>query len=81
MSAPLLAGLGILVLGEAARALAPADRIAIVVAAVLTVASWWLVQQWGLYNLYELVPAFFTAGFAALAVSAVTRPYVEEPED
>jgi hypothetical protein len=34
--------------------------------------SWWLVQKWGLDNFYELVPAFFMAGFAALAVSAIT---------
>jgi hypothetical protein len=39
----------------------------------MTVISWWLVRQWGLHNLYELVPAFFFAGFAALAVSAITQ--------
>jgi hypothetical protein len=42
-------------------------------AAGLTVIGWWLVQRWGLDNLYELVPAFFLAGAAALAVSAVTK--------
>jgi Na+/proline symporter len=63
----------ILVLGEAARALATGDRVAIVSAAALTLMSWWLVQRWGLDNLYELVPAFALAGAAALSVSAVTR--------
>jgi sodium/proline symporter len=76
----LLVALAILVLGEAARALVAADRIAIAAAAGLTVASWWLVQQWGFSNLYELVPAFLMAGFAALAVSAITKPYLEVTE-
>ena len=69
----LLAAAAILLLGWLARAFDVADRIAVVAAAALTVISWWLVQQWGLDNLYELVPAFFLAAFAALAVSAVTK--------
>ena len=69
----LLAAGGILLLGRLASAFDTADRVAVVAAAALTVISWWLVQQWGLDNLYELVPAFFLAGFAALAVSAVTK--------
>jgi len=73
----LLVAAGILAIGEASRAFAPADKIAVVAAAGLTVLSWWLVQRWGLHNLYELVPAFFTAAFAALSVSAATRGYVE----
>jgi hypothetical protein len=61
-----------MVVGEGSRAFAPADRVAVLAAAGLTVLSWWLVGQWGLDNLYELVPAFFMAGFAALAVSRIT---------
>ncbi len=68
----LLAAAGILIIGEVSRAFAPADRVAVVAAAGLTALSWWLVGQWGLDNLYELVPAFFLAGFAALAVSRIT---------
>jgi sodium/proline symporter len=77
----LLVAAGILIIGEASRAFAPADRTAVVTAAGLTVLSWWLVQRWGLANLYELVPAFFTAGFAALAVSAVTPSNLQPPID
>jgi hypothetical protein len=68
----LLAAGAILALGELKRSFAPADRLALAAAAGLTIGSWWLVQHWGLANLYELVPAFLAAGFAALAVSAVT---------
>jgi len=69
----LLVAAVILILGQLGRAFDGGDRIAVVGAASLTVMSWWLVQQWGLDNFYELVPAFFLAGFAALAVSAITR--------
>jgi len=68
----LLVAAAILILGRLARAFDGGDRIAVVGAASLTVVSWWLVQQWGLDNFYELVPAFFLAGFAALAVSTIT---------
>jgi sodium/proline symporter len=68
----LLASGAILALGELKRSFAPADRLALAAAAGMTLASWWLVQHWGMSNLYELVPAFLAAGFAALAVSAVT---------
>ena len=68
----LLVAVAILVLGELARAFSAGDRVAVVAAAGLTVASWWLVQRWGLANLYELVPAFILAGTAALSVSAIT---------
>jgi sodium/proline symporter len=67
----LVAG-AIFVIGRLTRAFDWGDHIAVAAAASLTVISWWLVQQWGFDNLYELVPAFFLAGFAALAVSAVT---------
>ncbi len=68
----LLVAAAILILGETTRSFAPADRIAVVGAAGLCLLSWWLVQQRGLSNLYELVPAFALAGLAALAVSFVT---------
>ena len=68
----LLAAATILVLGQLSRAFDVADHVAVLAAAALTVISWWLVQHWGLHNLYELVPAFFLAGFAALAISAIT---------
>lgn len=68
----LLVAAGIMMVGESFRAFVPGDRIAVAAAAGLAVLSWWLVQHWGLANLYELVPAFFMAGFAALTVSMVT---------
>ena len=77
----LLAAAVILVIGRVSRTFAPGDTIAVVAAAGLTVGSWWLVQQWGLANVYELVPAFFLAGLAALAVSAVTRSNVQRSND
>jgi sodium/proline symporter len=73
----LVAG-AIFVIGRLTRAFDWGDHIAVAAAASLTVISWWLVQQWGLNNLYELVPAFFLAGFAALAVSAITPISVED---
>jgi sodium/proline symporter len=69
----LLVAAAVLVFGRLARAFDRGDQIGVVAAASFTVISWWLVQQWGLNNLYELVPAFFLAGFAALAVSSITR--------
>jgi sodium/proline symporter len=69
--AVLIAG-ALLVLGHWTRAFARGDVVAVVCASAITVAGWWLVQRWGFSNFYELVPAFFMAGFAALAVSAVT---------
>jgi hypothetical protein len=74
----LLGAAAILILGQLTRAFDRADHIGVVAAASLTVISWWLVQQWGLNNLYELVPAFFLAAFAALAVSAITPISIEE---
>ncbi len=68
----LLAAAAILTVGVATRAFVRSDNIAVVAAAILTVCSWWLVQLWGLSNLYELVPAFLLATLAALAVSAIT---------
>jgi sodium/proline symporter len=68
----LLSAAVVLVLGGLSRAFERGDWLGVVAAALLTIASWWLVQQWGLHNVYELVPAFFLAAFAALAVSALT---------
>jgi sodium/proline symporter len=70
----LIAAAAILLLGSFTKTFERGDQISVVAAAALTIISWWLVQRWGLSNLYELVPAFFLAGFAALAVSALTRP-------
>jgi Na+/proline symporter len=68
----LLAAAAILVLGLLTRSFERSDQLGVVAAASLTIFSWWLVQRWGLHNLYELVPAFFLAAFAALSVSALT---------
>jgi Na+/proline symporter len=74
----LLVAAALLLLGEVTRAFAPADKVAVVAAAGLSVLSWWLVQKWGLSNLYELVPAFGCATFAAFAVSFVTPSLEDE---
>jgi len=76
----LLAAAAILVIGHLTKAFEGGDRVAVAMAAGLTVLGWWLVQQWGLANFYELVPAFFLAGFAALAVSAIVKPADAAPE-
>jgi sodium/proline symporter len=68
----LIAAAAILVLGRLTRAFDRGDQIGVTAATLLTILSWWLVQRWGMNNVYELVPAFFFAGFAALAVSAIT---------
>ncbi len=60
----------ILLLGQLTRRFGVGDFAAVLAAAVVTLAAWWLVQRWGLHNLYELVPAFFLAGGTALAVAA-----------
>ena len=48
---------------------------AVLGSAGLGLASWWLVQQWGLHHLYELVPAFALASvlFYALFVAGLYR--------
>jgi len=68
----LIAAVAILLVGHLTHAFENADRIGVVAAATITVLAWLLVQRWGLDSLYELVPAFFSAGFAAIVVSAVT---------
>jgi len=69
----LLAAVVILAVGHFSRAFARGDVVAVVAATALTELAWLLVQRWGFSSLYELVPAFFAAGLAALAVSALTR--------
>ena len=76
----LLAAAAILIIGHLTKAFESGDRIAVATAAGLTVLGWWLVQRWGLDNVYELVPAFFLAGAAALAVSAIAKPSEAAPE-
>lgn len=49
------------------------DELAVAAAAVLTVAAWGVVSLQAFSHLYELVPAFFLAGGAALGVSRLTR--------
>ncbi len=67
--ATLALGALILLIGRATRRFAPSDLAAVLTAVGLTLGSWWLVQQWDLRHLYELVPAFALATLAALAVS------------
>jgi sodium/proline symporter len=69
----LLCAVAILLLGRLTRTFKRGETIAVIAAAALAVISWWMVQRWGLHNLYELVPAFFLAGIAALAISAITQ--------
>ena len=75
----LLVAAAIVILGQLTHAFERGDHIGVVAATLLTVISWWLVQRWGLDNLYELVPAFFLAGLAALTVSAVVPTLTDEP--
>ncbi len=59
----------ILIIGRITDSFDVGHSAATLAAAALTLTSWWLVQQWGLHFLYELVPAFFLAAGAAVAVS------------
>jgi sodium/proline symporter len=61
--------LALLASGWLTRSMLNADRIAVLVALLATLFSWWLVPHWGLHHLYELVPAFVLAGIAAMTVS------------
>jgi sodium/proline symporter len=67
--AVLVAAAAILLLGRIRDAMDVGDRGAVLAAAGLTLAAWWLVGRWGLDQLYELVPAFALATAAAVAVS------------
>ncbi len=63
----------ILLLARVSERVETGDYAAVLAAAAITLGSWWLVQQDGLHNLYELVPAFFLAAAAALIVSGAFR--------
>lgn len=67
----LIVGALILLVGRVTRSFDPGHVAAVLAATGITLASWYLVQHWGLYNLYELVPAFIFASAAALIVSRV----------
>ena len=59
----------LLIIGRITSSFDVGHSAATLAAAALTLLSWWLVQQWGLHHLYELVPAFFFATSAIIAVS------------
>ena len=59
----------ILIIGRITDSFEVGHSAAALAAAALTLGSWWLVQRWGLHNLYELVPAFFLAAGSTVAVS------------
>ena len=67
----IVAAAAILVLGRAAEAFEVGHSAAVLAATGLTLAGWALVPRWGLFHLYELVPAFTLATVAALSVSAL----------
>ena len=70
----------LLLVGQVTGRFRVGDFAAVLAAAAVTLASWWLVQRWGLNHLYELVPAFFLAGAAALAVAAAFPGEDEDDE-
>lgn len=59
----------ILLIGRITSSFDVGHSAAVLGAAGVSLGSWWLVQHWGLDNLYELVPAFFLAAAAAVVVS------------
>jgi Na+/proline symporter len=59
----------ILLIGRISNSFEVGHSAAVLAAAALTVFSWWLVQQWEFYAVYELVPAFALATVAVLGVS------------
>jgi hypothetical protein len=69
----IVAGVVILLIGRVTGAFEVGHSAAVLAATSLTLASWFLVQRWGFFNLYELVPAFALATAAAFAVSALFR--------
>jgi len=68
----------ILMIGRVTEAFEVGHSAAVLAATALTLTGWFLVQRWGFFNLYELVPAFAFATAAAFGVSALFR--VEEDE-
>jgi sodium/proline symporter len=69
--AVIVAAAVILLLGRATGAFQVGHTAAVLAATVLTLLGWFLVPRWGLFNLYELVPAFTLATAAAFGVSAL----------
>jgi sodium/proline symporter len=69
----IVAAAAILVLGRVTDAFEVGHSAAVLGATGLTLLGWFLVPRWGLYHLYELVPAFTLATLAALSVSALFR--------
>ena len=67
----LIVAAAILMLGRVTRSFEPGHSAAVLAATGITLASWYLVQLWGMFNLYELVPAFIFATAAALGVSRI----------
>lgn len=61
----------ILLLGRVTGTFEVGHIAAVLAATGLTLTGWFLVQRWGFFNLYELVPAFAMASAAALGVSAL----------
>jgi sodium/proline symporter len=59
----------ILLIGRITASFDVGHSAAVLGSAALTLFSWWLVQQWDLFHLYELVPAFALATIAILSVS------------
>jgi len=59
----------LLLIGRITSSFDVGHSAATLAASALTLLSWWLVQHWGLHHLYELVPAFFFAMAAIIAVS------------
>ena len=62
----------ILLLGRVTRSFEPGHIAAVLAATGITLAAWYVVQLWGMHNLYELVPAFVLSTAAALGVSRIT---------
>jgi len=65
----IVVAVALLVASRLGRALRTGHTLAVAAATLATLASWWLVQHWGLHHLYELVPAFSLAGGTALLVA------------
>jgi hypothetical protein len=66
-----VAAVALLVLGGGtlARRFGRGERVAVVVATLITLAAWGLVQLGPMNRVYELVPAFVVAWLTALSVS------------
>lgn len=61
----------LLLVGRFTRSFEPGHSAAVLAATGIALASWYIVQRWGMHSLYELVPAFVFATAAALAVSRI----------